>query len=121
MPTIRHINRVAAVAMLGVFASLVLVSQAGETYASASAGKMGTSRACEQARQFVWFKRQLQLTDGDTNPFVQLGTPAECPGAQASNADQDFESRSASASRSAPATSEIAQNSIPARLQRTIE
>jgi hypothetical protein len=121
MLTIRHINRVAAVAMLGVFTSLALVSQAGETYASARAGKMGTSAACEQARQFAWFKRQLQLTDGDTNPFVQPETPAECLGAQASGADQDFESKSANASRSAPATSEIAQNSIPARRQRTTE
>ena len=117
MPTIRHINRAAAVAMLGVFASLVLVSQASETHASARTGKMGASRACEQAREFAWFKRQLQLTDGDTNPFVRLETPAECLDAQASNADQDLESRSASASKSAPATSEIAQNSIPARRQ----
>jgi len=109
MLTIRHFNRVAVMAMALTLGALVLDAHAAE-----QGSARGAKSACGEARQFEWFKRQLQLTDGDVNPFVQAQAPAECRGEQAS---QDLPSKSASASRSAPATSEIAQYSMPARRQ----
>jgi hypothetical protein len=33
---------------------------------------------CEAARRDAWFQRQMQRTDGDVNPFVELPVRAEC-------------------------------------------
>ncbi len=35
------------------------------------------SAACDSARQFAWFQRQLRMTEGDTEP-LQPAEPAEC-------------------------------------------
>ena len=38
--------------------------------------------ACKSAQLSAWFERQRELTDGDTNPFVQPKVPAECKALQ---------------------------------------
>ena len=85
MSTIRYFNRLAVIATAATLGGLVLNAHAGEQ-GTARAGKTSASVACDQAREFSWFKRQLQLTDGDANPFVKIDTPAECKRVEASNA-----------------------------------
>jgi len=38
--------------------------------------------ACKSAQLSAWFERQRELTDGDTNPFVQPKAPVECQSLQ---------------------------------------
>ena len=38
--------------------------------------------ACKSAQLSAWFERQRELTDGDTNPFVQPKVSAECKALQ---------------------------------------
>ena len=54
------------------------------------------SVACKQARQNLFFLKQLATTDGGTNPYSDAPTPAACkyPG-QAQSGSSAKESRSA--------------------------
>jgi hypothetical protein len=45
---------------------------ADSAYSEAEAQPM----TCEQATAYAWFKRQMELSDGDTDPTVQV--PTEC-------------------------------------------
>ena len=80
---------------LAVVAALTQPARA-EDYASNNAEPLALSQAeaqpmtCAQATAFAWFKRQMELTDGDTD--VTVPVPAECQPtylANSSNRDDD--------------------------------
>ena len=50
-----------------------------ESYTQYSNATSAPSRAtCDRAKSDAQFLRQMQLTDGDTNPFVELPIRADC-------------------------------------------
>ncbi len=52
-----------------------------QALAPAIAAPAGPSQAaCNKARSDARFLRQMQLTDGDVNPFVELPIRADCRG-----------------------------------------
>lgn len=59
--------------MMTLSALTVLVALSGVAKAEGDGYQQLT---CDEATQVAWFNRQMQLTDGDTSPDVQV--PAEC-------------------------------------------
>jgi hypothetical protein len=84
MQPFRILRKLSASLMLGgiIASTLAAPAQAGEPGAYGPARKMAASAACDQARQFAWFQRQLRMREGDTEP-LQPAEPAQCGGALA--------------------------------------
>ena len=84
MQPFRILRKISASLMLGgiVFSTLAAPAHAGEAGAYGPARATASSAACDQARQFAWFQRQLRLREGDTEP-LQPAEPAQCGGAVA--------------------------------------
>jgi hypothetical protein len=84
MQSFRILRKISASLMLGgiVFSTLAAPAHAGEAGAYGPAREAASSAACNQARQFAWFQRQLRLREGDTEP-LQPVEPAQCGGAMA--------------------------------------
>jgi hypothetical protein len=75
----------AAVLASGCFAlALGVRAETGAYSMEMKADRSGS--ACESARQSAWFERQLQLTDGDADPFQKVATPRECAMKRSANA-----------------------------------
>jgi hypothetical protein len=60
-----------------------------------------SSAACQSAMRSAWLVRQLQITEGDTNPPVVLTLPAECAGVQAASDTAKTQEKDAQPARSA--------------------
>lgn len=75
MLKIRYTTQLAAALLASAGLALALGARADS---GAYPGTKAAGSACESARLSAWFERQRQLTDGDTNPFVQAATPREC-------------------------------------------
>ena len=88
MQSFRILRKISASLMLGgiVASTLAAPAQAREPGAYASVRTTSPSAACDQARQFAWFQRQLRLREGDTEP-LQPAEPAQCGGALAQETD----------------------------------
>jgi hypothetical protein len=81
MFAIHYAKRLAVTTMASGFIALACASHANACDADTHSVAMkapASSNACDQARQFAWFKRQMELTDGDTDPTKRIETPAEC-------------------------------------------
>ena len=65
--------------MMTLSALTVLVALSGVSRADGDSNTAGDGYkhlTCAEATQVAWFNRQMQLSDGDTSPDVQV--PAEC-------------------------------------------
>jgi hypothetical protein len=63
-----------------------------ETVGSPSYARASTtmpSNSCDSARLSAWFERQRQLTDGNTDPFARITTPAECGASKMADREAD--------------------------------
>jgi hypothetical protein len=80
---------------LALASSAHAADYSGSRAASASA-------ACERARQFAIFRRQMERTDGDVSPALPAAQPSECRVTQAAN-DPDVMRSSASEAKDAAA------------------
>ena len=79
MQSFRILRKLSASLMLGgiVASTLAVPAQAREAGAYGPTRAASPSAACDQARQFAWFQRQLRLREGDTEP-LQPAEPAQC-------------------------------------------
>ena len=80
MQSFRIVRKLSATLMLGGIVAAALAAPAQAREPGAYGPGRATSAACEQARLFAWFQRQLRLREGDTEP-LQPAEPAQCGGA----------------------------------------
>ena len=86
-PRIGSLRRAGIAALAAaVLVPLTLFAQANDANKDAREGKIAYSTqapkaaraACEQAKRDAWFLRQMQITDGNHDPFVELPIGQDC-------------------------------------------
>lgn len=85
-PSIRSLRRAGIAALAAALVPLTLFAQATDSNKDAREGKIVYSKqplnagraVCDQAKRDAWFLRQMQITDGNHDPFVELPIREDC-------------------------------------------
>jgi len=101
MQSFRRTKQLASALMLcGLLAAAFATPAQAREYGASRAA----SSACNDARQFALFERNLRMHEGDTEP-LQPAEPAECAAVEASNGDaQSAKVAAQSTAEAVPAT-----------------